>query len=52
MNQLLQKAFERAAELPQAEQDRFAASCWLNWSRSDDGLSCLTVPSLRICWNA
>ena len=24
MNQLLQKAFERAAELPQAEQDRFA----------------------------
>ena len=24
MNQLLQKAFERAAKLPQAEQDRFA----------------------------
>ena len=24
MNQLLQEAFERAAELPQAEQDRFA----------------------------
>ena len=24
MNQLLQKAFERAAELPQAEQSRFA----------------------------
>lgn len=24
MNQLLQKAFERAAELPQAEQNRFA----------------------------
>ena len=24
MNQLLQKAFERAAELPEAEQDRFA----------------------------
>ena len=24
MNQLLQQAFERAAELPEAEQDRFA----------------------------
>ena len=24
MNQLLQEAFEKAAELPQAEQDRFA----------------------------
>ena len=24
MNQLLQEAFERAAELPEAEQDRFA----------------------------
>ena len=24
MNQLLQKAFDRAAELPQAEQDKFA----------------------------
>lgn len=24
MNQLLQEAFERAAELPQADQDRFA----------------------------
>ncbi|MXX10349.1 MAG: hypothetical protein F4201_01650 [Nitrospira sp. SB0677_bin_15] len=24
MNQLLQKAFDRAAELPRAEQDRFA----------------------------
>ncbi len=24
MNQLLQQAFERAAELPQAEQDKFA----------------------------
>ena len=24
MNQLLQRAFERAAELPQAEQERFA----------------------------
>ena len=24
MNQLLQRAFERTAELPQAEQDRFA----------------------------
>ena len=24
MNQLLQRAFERAAELPEAEQDRFA----------------------------
>ena len=24
MNQLLQRAFERAAELPQAEEDRFA----------------------------
>ena len=24
MNQLLQRAFERAAELPQVEQDRFA----------------------------
>lgn len=24
MNQLLERAFERAAELPQAEQDRFA----------------------------
>ena len=24
MNQLLQKAFDRAAELPEAEQDRFA----------------------------
>ena len=24
MNQLLQQAFEKAAELPQAEQDRFA----------------------------
>ena len=35
MNQLLQKAFERAAELPEEEQDRFALFLLaeLEWER-------------------
>ena len=49
MNQLLQEAFERAANLPEGEQDRFAGFCCLSWNRSVGGLRFLRVRNLRTC---
>ena len=53
MTRLLEEAFERASELPQEEQDKFArGSCWPNWMPSGDGLNFSAVQNRRICWSA
>lgn len=49
MNQLLQEAFDRAADLPDEEQDRFADSCWPSSMLTKNGTSYLTGRNRMSC---
>ena len=52
MNQLLQEAFEKAAELPQAEQDRFARFLLAELESEGQWAELFASPNRRTYWNA
>ena len=49
MNQLLQEAFNRAADLPDEEQDRFAKFLLAELTLTKNGTNYLTVPNRTSC---
>ena len=52
MNQFLQEAFERAAKLPDGEQDRFARFLLAELESECQWAELFPVPNRRTYWNA